>query len=264
VAPAASVRSPAVAGSFYPGDPAGLAAAVDRLLGSAAAEQGPPKAVIAPHAGYQYSGPVAATALSLLAPAKERVRRVVLIGPTHYVALQGLAVSGADAFATPLGMVELDGDARAAALALPQVQLDDDPHEPEHSLEVELPFLQRLLGAFRILPLVTGRATPADVADVIDAVWGGPETAVVCSSDLSHYYDHDTATAIDRRTAAAVVARDVEAVGPRDACGAVAVRGLLEVARRRDLPVRLLELRTSHDAGGPRERVVGYGAFALG
>ncbi|HEX2064437.1 MAG TPA: AmmeMemoRadiSam system protein B [Acidimicrobiales bacterium] len=261
---AGSVRPPAVAGSFYPADPARLADAVDALLPPPAADQAAPEAVIAPHAGYEYSGPVAGAALSLLGPARETLRRVVLIGPAHYVPLRGLAVTGVEAFETPFGLLDVDDDARAAALALPQVQLDDAPHAPEHSLEVELPILQRLLGRFSVVPLVTGRAGTAEVADVLDAVWGGPETVVVCSSDLSHYHDHDTATALDQRTAAAIVARDVEAVAPRDACGSVAVRGLLEVARRRDLAVRLLELRTSHDAGGPPDRVVGYGAFALG
>lgn len=262
--PARSVRPPAVAGSFYPADPADLAAAVDALLPPPAPDHPLPEAVIAPHAGYRYSGPVAGTALSLLGPARGALRRVVLIGPAHYVPLRGLAVSAADAFETPLGLLEVDDEARSGALAAPQVQLDDAPHEPEHSLEVELPILQRLLGRFSILPLVTGRASPGEVADVLDAVWGGPDTAVVCSSDLSHYHDHDTATSLDRRTAAAIVDRDVDAVGPRDACGSVAVRGLLEAARRRDLAVRLLDLRTSHDAGGPRDRVVGYGAFGLG
>ena len=258
------VRPPAVAGSFYPADPADLAQAVDALLPTSAPDQPPPKAIIVPHAGYEYSGPVAGAAYSLLTPDVDAMR-VVLVGPAHFHPLEGVAVSGADALATPLGPVEVDDEARTAVLVLSVVQRDDAPHEPEHSLEVQLPILQRLLGPFRILPLVTGRAVaPADLAAVLDAVWGGTETVVVCSSDLSHYHDHDTATALDRRTASAVVDRDVEGIGSRDACGAVAIRGLLEAARRRDLPVRLLDLRTSHDAGGPRDRVVGYGAFAVG
>ena len=266
MATAAAIRPPAVAGSFYPADPDELARAVDALLPPTPSDQAPPKAVIAPHAGYEYSGAVAGTVLSLLAPAADTIRRVVLVGPAHFQPLEGVAVSGADAFATPLGEVEVDDEARAAALAVGRVvRRDDAPHRREHSLEVELPILQRLLRGFRIVPLVTGgTADPDDVADVLDAVWGGDDTVVVCSSDLSHYHDHDTATALDRRTADAIVHRDVGGVGNSDACGAAAIRGLLEAARRRDLPVRLIDLRTSHDAGAPPDRVVGYGAFAVG
>ena len=172
-------------------------------------------------------------------------------------------MSGADAFATPLGTVEVDAGARRRVLALPHVTVDDAAHAAEHSLEVQLPFLQRVLCDFRIVPLVVGDADPAAIADVLDAVWGGPETAVVVSSDLSHYHDHTTATVRDRRTAAAIVVRAFERIGDDDACGARPVRGLLAAARRHALTVRLLDLRTSGDTAGPRHRVVGYGAFAL-
>jgi AmmeMemoRadiSam system protein B len=262
-----SVRRPAVAGAFYPDDPELLAAEVDALVASPA--DGPPegeaapKALVVPHAGYRYSGPVAGTAYSRLAPARRVVRRVVLVGPAHYVPLRGVAVSGVAAFATPLGLVEVDDEARAAVLELPQVRVSDEAHAPEHSLEVHLPFLQRLLERFRLLPLVVGAAATEEVAEVLDRVWGGPETLIVASSDLSHYHDHDTAAALDRRTADAIVAGDVDAIRPGDACGAGALRGLLAAARRHGGEVRLLDLRSSGDTAGPRDRVVGYGAFTV-
>jgi len=260
---AARVRPPAVAGAFYPDDPAELAAAVDRALPAAPEGEPAPKALIVPHAGYIYSGPIAGTAYARLVPLRDVIRRVVLLGPAHRVAVEGLAVSGAGAFATPLGTVEVDGEARRLVLTLPQVRVDDDAHAREHSLEVHLPFLQRVLARFRILPLVAGHAAPAAVSDVLDLVWGGPETLIVVSSDLSHYHDYETATARDRRTAQAIVAGALEKIGPEDACGAYPVKGLLEAARRHRLTVRLLDLRNSGDTAGPRDEVVGYGAFAL-
>jgi hypothetical protein len=257
------IRPAAVAGRFYPGAPDELAAFIDRALPSAPPDAPAPKALIVPHAGYPYSGPVAATAYARLRPLRETVHRVVLLGPAHFAPVRGLAVSGADAFATPLGTVEVDDALRRRVLALPQVEVDDAAHAREHSLEVQLPFLQRLLARFAILPLVVGHPTTAEVAEVLDLVWGGAETLVVVSSDLSHYHDHATATALDRRTAAAIVARAVESIGPDDACGAAPVRGMLEAARRRGLDVEMLDLRNSGDTAGPRHEVVGYGAFVL-
>jgi hypothetical protein len=263
MAAGARVRRAAVAGTFYPDDPQALAAVVDRLLPPAPADEPAPKALIVPHAGYVYSGPVAGVAYARLRPLRGAIRCVVLLGPAHFVPVDGLAVSGADAFATPLGAVPVDDEARRRVLALPQVTVDDAAHAREHSLEVHLPFLQRLLAEFRILPLVVGVAEPAEVAEVLDRVWGGAETLVVASSDLSHYHAHETAAALDRRTAEAIVARAPERVGPEDACGAFPVRGLLWAARRRELDVRLLDLRSSGDTAGPRDEVVGYGAFSL-
>jgi AmmeMemoRadiSam system protein B len=222
-----------------------------------------PKALIVPHAGYEYSGPVAGAGYAQLAAARDRIRRVVLLGPAHRMPMRGLAVSGAEAFATPLGGVEVDGEARERVLALPQVSIDDEVHGREHSLEVHLPFLQRVLASFRSLPLAVGETTRNQVADVLDVVWGGPETVIVVSSDLSHYHDYATAAALDRRTAEAIVAVRPEEVAVEDACGAHAVRGLLEAVRRRRLRVRLLDLRSSGDTSGDRETVVGYGAFAV-
>jgi AmmeMemoRadiSam system protein B len=264
------VRPPAVAGTFYPGDSAELAAAVDRTLPALPVGSPPgadaepaPKALIVPHAGYVYSGSIAGTAYARLAPLRDVIHRVVLLGPAHRVPVSGLAVSGAGAFATPLGVVEVDDEARRLVLTLPQVRVDDAAHAREHSLEVHLPFLQRVLARFRILPLLVGHAVPDAVSDVLDLVWGGPETLIVVSSDLSHYHDYTTATVRDGRTAQAIVERALEKIEPEDACGVYPVKGLLEAARRHGLTVRLLDLRNSGDTAGPRDEVVGYGAFAL-
>jgi AmmeMemoRadiSam system protein B len=257
-----AVRAAAVAGTFYPADPGRLAHDVDGYVGAGSADPAP-KALIAPHAGYVYSGPIAGRAYARLRGARGQVTRVVLVGPAHFVALTGLAVSGADRWVTPLGPVEVDDAARRGMLELPDVVLADAPHAPEHSLEVHLPFLLRVLGSFQLVPVVVGRASPDAVAAVLETVWGGPETLIVISTDLSHYYDHDTATVLDRRTAAAVVAGRADDIGPEDACGALAVRGLLVAARRHGLRTDLVELGTSADTAGPRDRVVGYGAFAL-
>lgn len=257
-----------MAGTFYPGDPERLAAVVDRDLALALATPGPggpPKAVVVPHAGYVYSGPVAASAYARLAPRRGHISRVVLLGPAHRVAVRSMAVPSVDAFATPLGLVPLDTDGVAAARACPGVEENDRAHAAEHSLEVQLPFLQRVLGeGWRLVPIVVGGAGPAAVAHVLDVLWGGDDTLVVISSDLSHYHDYATAARLDRATAAAVVGRQVEALAPDRACGSHPLSGLLEEARRRDLPVELLDLRSSGDTAGDHDRVVGYGAFAVG
>jgi AmmeMemoRadiSam system protein B len=257
-------RPPAVAGLFYPEAADELRAVVDRDLRSAHATGPVPKALIAPHAGYVYSGPIAASAYARLEPARGTVERVVLLGPAHRVPVDNMAVPSVDAFDTPLGPVLVDAAARARALELPGVVVDDRAHAPEHSLEVHLPFLVQVLGPdIAVLPVVVGHATPEAVADLLDALWGGPETVVVVSTDLSHYHDYATAVARDRTTATAIVERRTDAIGPYDACGAYPVRGLLELARRKGLDVELLDLRNSGDTSGDRDRVVGYGAFAL-
>jgi MEMO1 family protein len=256
------VRHPAVAGTFYPSEPHALAAEIDRLVPESS--QGlAPKALIAPHAGYAYSGPIAGTAYATIAGARSVITRVVVIGPAHFVPLRGLAVSDAVVFETPLGFVEIDTESRESLLALPHVSIDDAPHAPEHSVEVQLPFLQRALESFRLVPVVVGDATRTEVADAIDRVCGNSETLIVISSDLSHYLDHESARAIDARTAAAICALDADSIGSEQACGYAAIRGGLELARRRGLSVDLLDLRTSGDTAGPLDRVVGYGAFAL-
>jgi AmmeMemoRadiSam system protein B len=262
--PALRTRPPAVAGLFYPANAAELASIVDHDLHASTVAGPVPKAVIAPHAGYVYSGPVAGSAYARLEPARGTIRRVVLLGPAHRVPVESMAVPTVDAFDTPLGPVMVDADARTRALEVPGVVVDDRPHAPEHSLEVHLPFLVRTLGeAIAVLPVVVGHAAPEAVADLLEALWGGPETVIVVSTDLSHYHDYATAVARDRTTATAILERRTDAIGPYDACGAYPVRGLLEVARRKDLVIELLDLRNSGDTSGDRDRVVGYGAFAL-
>ncbi len=258
------IRPAAVAGLFYPVDPAELATAVEQLLDQArtASVQPVPKALIVPHAGYLYSGPTAARAYARLLPACETVRRVVVLGPVHRVPVRGLALPEATAFATPLGQVELDRDAIAAIRPLPQVTINAAAHAQEHSIEVQLPFLQSVLSGFRLLPLAVGDATPAEVAEVLEAVWGGPETVIVISSDLSHFLDYETARRVDGDT----VQRLLTLQGPishRQACGGTPLNGLLLAARRHHLTPSLLELCNSGDTAGDHMRVVGYAALAL-
>src|SRR5262245_37712676 len=261
---AAKVRPAAVAGRFYPGDERTLRTTVDEELERARPWSGPvPEALVVPHAGYVYSGPIAASGYATLAAARDTIHRVVLLGPAHYVGFEGIGVSSADAFATPLGDVRVDVELRERVLTLPGVRVHDAAHGPEHSLEVHLPFLQRTLADFALLPLVVGRAPAGTVAAVIDAVWTAPDTFVIVSTDLSHYLDYDAAGRRDRATAAAVVNGDIDDIAPDDACGAYPLRGLLTAARERDLTVELLDLRNSGDTAGLRDRVVGYAAFAL-
>lgn len=258
------IRNAAVAGAFYPGNPRDLDTLVRQFLAEAEtkAPGGPvPKAIVAPHAGYVYSGAVAAAAYARLKPAAETVRRVVLLGPCHRVAVSGLAVSSADAFETPLGTVPLDKEAIESILALPQVSVFDATHRDEHSLEVQLPFLQEIFSDFSLVPLVVGRASADEVADVLERLWGGPETVIVISSDLSHYLDYESARAIDARTCAAIETLDPSAIAGAQACGRIPVAGLLTLARRRGLEVTTLDLRNSGDTAGDRNRVVGYGAW---
>ncbi len=258
------IRPPAVAGSFYPADPGELQDMVQRFLHDVrTVETPPPKALIVPHAGYIYSGPVAASAYARLRRQHAHIRRVVLLGPSHRVAFRGLAVSGADYFATPLGTVALDREAITDILPLPQVHELDQAHALEHSLEVHLPFLQTLLDDFSLVPIVVGEASAEEVAEVIEALWDGPETLIVVSSDLSHYHDYATAQRLDRRTTRAIESLRYEDLDYESACGRNPVSGLLLVARRHGLHVHTLDLRNSGDTAGPRDQVVGYGAWEL-
>lgn len=261
---AVSTRPPAVAGLFYPGSPVALAAQIDALLAAAGPASGPaPKAIIAPHAGYQYSGPIAAAVYARLAPARESIRRVVLLGPAHRVWFNGLALPTAAGFRTPLGDVVIDSEAVALLQGLPHVALRDDAHAAEHSLEVHLPFLQRVLADFKLVPLAVGEATGGQVAAVLERLWGGAETLIVVSSDLSHYHDYRTAQGIDAATAAAIERLDGGALDGERACGYLPIQGLLQQAARRHLAIRRLDLRNSGDTAGPRTQVVGYGAWAV-
>lgn len=260
------VRPAAVAGSFYPADPLRLAGEV-RVHLAAAEPPGElrPKALVAPHAGYVYSGPVAGSAFRQLEPWRDRIERVVLLGPSHFVPFSGLALSSAQVFRTPLGDVPVAAEEARRLADLPQVFLADSPHAREHSLEVELPFLQVALERFDLVPLAVGDASPEEVAEVLEQLWGGDETLLVVSTDLSHFHDHATAAALDRVTADAIVALDVAGIGAEAACGRNPLRGLLLAARRRRLAAAELDLRSSGDTGGRdrRDRVVGYGAFAF-
>jgi AmmeMemoRadiSam system protein B len=264
----ATTRPAAVAGLFYPEDPRQLSAMVEGFLreGPAAAGGSPPKpapkAIIAPHAGYVYSGSIAGSAFRAVAAAADTIERVVLIGPSHFVPIRGLALPGHPYFATPLGQVAVDPGGAQAALRLPQVRLIPEAHAREHSLEVEIPFLQALLGEISVVPLVVGGATAEEVAEVLDRLWGGPETLIVVSSDLSHFLTADVARQTDRATADQILALGGP-LDPRQACGALPINGLLETARRRGLTPELLDLRNSADTAGDPSRVVGYGAFAF-
>jgi len=259
------IRRPAVAGAFYPGDPVRLREQIDEMLAGAAGPDAavPPKALIAPHAGYIYSGPIAANAFKTLEPLRGRIRRIVVIGPSHFVPFVGLALPGADAFETPLGEVPLDAAGVALAEQFSQVVTLSRAHAREHGIEVELPFIQAVLGEVEIVPLVTGSAAPGEVAEVIDALWGGDETLIVISSDLSHFHDYDSARRLDAVTAESIVAKQPDELGEGSACGRLAIQGLLLAAQRRDAEVSLLDLRNSGDTAGPRNEVVGYGAFAV-
>lgn len=257
-------RAPTVAGLFYPADPSALSRQVRSLL--AEVDAGPViglKALVAPHAGYQYSGPVAASAYAALEPMAGQITRVVLLGPAHRMGFTGLAYPDADRLLTPLGPVTIDRSALESITDLPQIRRLDEPFDGEHCLEVHLPFLQTILGEFRLVPLLVGDAPPDEVAEVLQRLWGGDETLIVVSSDLSHYLDYDTAARLDRATTLAIERLEPEALDHRRACGCTPLRGLLIEARRRGLSARTLDLRSSGDTAGPRDHVVGYGAYAI-
>ena len=255
-------RPAAVAGSFYPGNPATLKHGIEAMLAGAEAAEATPKALIVPHAGYIYSGPTAANAYVALKKSAAVIRHVVMFGPAHRVWVPGLAATSADWFETPLGKVAVDRHAIEKVMHLHHVEILDEAHAQEHSLEVQLPFLQTVLDDFAFAPFVVGGATPTEVADVMDALWGGPETLFVVSSDLSHYLPYADAQRVDRATADSVLQRRPLS-RHEQACGATPINGLLEVARRRNLHPTLLDLRNSGDTAGDRERVVGYAAFAF-
>ena len=261
----AVVRPAAVAGMFYPGNAPQLAAEVVELLDGVEnfePKLGYPKALIVPHAGYIYSGPIAARAYDELGAARGLVKRVVLLGPSHYVAGRGLAIPLVDYFETPLGQIPLDGEALRSLADLPQVVKSDPAHAQEHSLEVQLPFLQKVLGNFSLAPLAVGAATNEEVAQVLERLWGGPETLIVISTDLSHYHSYDEAKRIDGATLARIsgFATDLD---HQEACGATPLNGLLSLAAKKGMTIRMLNACNSGDAAGGKARVVGYSSFAL-
>lgn len=259
-----SVRSSAVAGMFYSSDPRELQADVEELLQHAEIDNEQPKAIIAPHAGYIYSGPVAANAYASFYKQHIPIERIVLMGPAHRVGFNGIAASSADYFSTPLGEVPVDHDSLKDCLNDGSVKYFDSAHEHEHCLEVQLPFLQRIFEQyFKIVPMVVGQARPSQVADVLRALWGGPETLVVISSDLSHYHDYKTATQLDKKTTSLIEQFHGDELDYESACGRLPIQGLLIVAKELGLKCKTIDLRNSGDTAGPQDRVVGYGAYAF-
>lgn len=258
-----TIRHAAVAGMFYPAQTAQLRHHIEDYLQQAVAHLPPPKAIIVPHAGYIYSGPIAASAYANVRSLRTQIKKVVLLGPAHRVAFTGLAAPSVDFFMTPLGQIKIDRDALARISQLPQVISFDDAHEQEHSLEVQLPFLQVILDDFVLTPLVVGDADKIQVAEVLNALWGGDETLIVISSDLSHYHPYATAQQLDRATTAAIEKLQPQNIDYDMACGRNPVNGLLTVAKQKHLHVRTLDLRNSGDTAGGKDRVVGYGAYAF-
>jgi len=262
-----NVRRPAVAGTFYPDSPAELENAIRDFLDDARSDRpvdaALPKAVIAPHAGYIYSGSIAASAYVRMEMAHVQIERVVLLGPAHRFAIRGLAAPNVDAFATPLGEVPIARKALDLALTLDCVAVENRAHRSEHSLEVHVPFLQLLFGDFSLVPLVVGDARPEDVRAVLDLLWGGPETFIVVSSDLSHHHDYDTALLMDRGTTQAIEALRPDDVDDDQACGRIPVQGLLLAASERGMSAQAVDVRSSGDTAGARDSVVGYGSYVF-
>ena len=260
-----TVRAPAVAGRFYPSDAAVLSKMVQEYLDTAVSTPTSkiPKALIAPHAGYIYSGPIAGAAYRSLQGRCSHVKRVVLVGPAHTMRIRGLATLSVDALASPLGNVDVEQEAIKKLSSLPQVHINDAAHAQEHGLEVHLPFLQTILDSFTIVPFVVGEATGAEVAEVLSMLWGSDETLIVISSDLSHFYDYETAVKLDTQTAEAIVRQQPDKLAYGSACGRLPIQGLLHQAKKYQLTAQQLDLRNSGDTAGSKDRVVGYGAFAF-
>ncbi|MDX8403535.1 MAG: AmmeMemoRadiSam system protein B [Mariprofundaceae bacterium] len=256
------VRPAAVAGSFYPDDADALARNIDEMFFEVDESAHPmsPKALIAPHAGYIYSGPTAACAYALLDP--DKIKRVILLGPTHRVLISGLAMPNVHAFKTPLGSIPLDTDAMRSVDAMSQICRDDDSHALEHSLEVHLPFLQRRLGNFKLIPFTVGQTRAEMVAEVLNRLWGGDETVIIISSDLSHFHSYETAKQLDAETTRSILSME-PTITHDQACGATPINGLLSCIKKHPLTPKLIDCRNSGDTAGPRDRVVGYGAFAF-
>jgi MEMO1 family protein len=258
----ATIRPSAVAGSFYPGNQQVLARELETLLGAATQvkSQAHPKAIIVPHAGYIYSGSIAATAYAHLVHNYESIKRVILLGPAHRVPVRGLALPDVDIFSTPLGEVEIDQEAVESISHLNQVVLSRAAHSQEHSLEVQLPFLQTVLGNFKLVPLVVGDASPAEVAEVLNILWGGPETLIVISSDLSHYLPYNIAQSVDRDTIQHILSME-SPITHLQACGGTPINGLVLAAKHHKIKPKLLAMCNSGDTGGDKTRVVGYASL---
>lgn len=263
------VRAPAVAGRFYPPDPRELAETVSRFMADPSATRSTlttsriPKGLIVPHAGYVYSGSVAGHVYSLLEPVRNKIRRVVLIGPSHHVPFVGIGTTSADAFETPLGPIPIDREINEELLRFPFITTRDDVHTPEHSLEVQLPFLKQCLDDFSLVPLVYGRVAPEQIAQILRHVWGGPETLIVVSSDLSHFLEESDCRRVDAETAKIIESLETDRLTSERACGALGIQGLMILAREQGLQLTKLELKNSGEVSGDFDRVVGYGGFFL-
>ena len=257
------IRPPAVARFFNPNEADEINRLIDKYLNDVEQTGPAPKALIAPHAGFIYSGPTAAKAYGLLRDSRDLIKRAILLGPSHRVALQGIATSGADYFETPLGKIALDTTLTKELLNLPPVSKSDEAHAQEHSLEVHLPFLQKVLSDFTLVPLVVGQTEPEIVSNIIEKGWGDPESLIVISSDLSHFLNYEEAQLIDRETCKAIENLDHEKIHDEGACGIFPISGMLEFAKNNNLTITTLDLRNSGDTAGDKDRVVGYGAWAI-
>lgn len=258
-----TTRTPAVAGIFYPDNTHELSTMIDQFLQSVKVTSQVPKAIIVPHAGYIYSGPVAASAYALIRPARDKIKRVILLGPSHKIPLLGLATTNAQNFSTPFGEVPVDRQAIYSITKFPQVSIMEQAHANEHSLEVQLPFLQKILDQFSIVPLVVGKATPEQVGEILEALWGNEETLIIISSDLSHYNNYKVAQKLDKLTTQAIETLSPEKIEHEQACGRVAINGLLHIAKIRKMQVKTIDVRNSGDTAGSKDQVVGYGAYAF-
>jgi AmmeMemoRadiSam system protein B/AmmeMemoRadiSam system protein A len=260
-----NIRPPAIAGTFYPNNPVELEATVQYFLSEAVIKFGPavnvPKAIIVPHAGYIYSGLTAAAVYNRLQPAREIIKRVVILGPCHRIAINGIALPSTEIFQTPLGNILLDKDAITSILNLESVEIFNETHVNDHSIEIHLPFLQKILADFKLVPLIVGNSNPEKVAEVLEILWGGPETLIIISTDLSHYLGYDQAKIVDNQTCKAIEQMDLDALGKDQACGRHSVKGLLMLAKAKSLSVTTADIRNSGDTAGTKERVVGYGSW---
>ncbi|WP_252176855.1 AmmeMemoRadiSam system protein B [Endozoicomonas sp. 4G] len=257
-----NVRQPAVSGVFYPDQPELLKTVVNNLISEATERELSPKVLIVPHAGYIYSGAIAASGYKQLGLYRSKIKRVVLLGPSHQTAFEGIALPDCEAYSTPLGDIPLDADAIESLSRFNQVHTLDAAHAHEHSLEVQCPFLQSTLDHFKLIPLVVGDASPYAVAEVIDFLWGGDETLIVISSDLSHYLSYEEANRRDSLTTKAIEQMSSCLTGGQ-ACGSYPLNGMLKIAQRRGMEVVTLDVRNSGDTAGDKKRVVGYGAYVI-
>ncbi|MDM8569251.1 AmmeMemoRadiSam system protein B [Thiotrichales bacterium HSG1] len=258
-----NTRTPAVAGTFYPNNTHELSVMIDQLLQSVKTIGETPKAVIVPHAGYIYSGPIAASIYAMIRPARDTIKRVILLGPSHHVPFLGLAATKMQNFSTPFGNVPVDRQAIDNIVKFPQVSFMEQAHANEHSLEVQLPFLQKILDEFSIVPLVVGKATYEQVGEILQALWGNEETIIIVSSDLSHYNNYQTAQKLDKLTTQAIETLSPEKIDCEQACGAIPISALLHIAKNKKMQVKTIDLRNSGDTAGSKDQVVGYGAYAF-